>query len=1744
MAIPVRVFGREMTTAEEQSQLLGSTFHQVEKDRAVAVGADRDNATLVEIPDAEPTDLVELHLGDGSVAVTTYEKLREWIDESSGDRGDGPGFIPEVLPLGEGERGMGTVVLKVLRVFRVKPVEGIANLATREAIRVIEGQLGGQPGLYRLAAQGELGELISEPLPPEKKPLLIFLHGTASSTRGSFGGLFADTAEWRELRTEYRNRIFALEHLTLSESPAANALALARLLPEGAELHLVSHSRGGLIGEFLCRGGFDREQLKVFKRGRTGQQAGEELDTLTALGSELATKNFRVERFVRVACPAAGTVLASDRLDIYLSVLLNVLQRALPPGASSIAELLKAVLLEVARRRADPKELPGLEAQRPESPYIHFLNQSERVDHDLTAIAGDLKSGNLLQSLRALAGYSFFWQKNDLVVHTRAMYGGLPRANGGWVSYHEGPAVTHFSYFREKASRERLAAALLRESREARPEGFKPIGEELATRSFSFLRDASTRAQGTVLFLPDIFASKLEANGAAVWLNAEAIGKGDLGAIKVDPESKVKAGELVDPQALWPLGEALAGLRKVEAVPYDWRGGIKEAAAALQARLQNLTEEDRPVSIVAHGLGALGVLELLSQPPGDGAEPLQGARAILLAPPLDGSEAILRFSLADGPLFSMLKLLDQSRTESEVLRLFLRMQGLADLLPDRALDPDWWKALALTAPKVPLPGIAQHRTALKAVLGHPSLALLFGAAEETPALTFTDDGRRKAESRRDGDGWMINPARALPDRAWFTASVHERLPLDAAAVAAVVDLILSGATSRAGQQPPEAKARREPVPLLFPSQKDLVAELAAADAAPEAGRESVLRVRVAHGSLDRLSRMPVAVGHYTGDTIAGAEAFLDRCLEGRLRRHHRLGDYPGPAGTAAYIPAPGSRPPGALVIGLGDMGELTSGILSRGVQRAVIQRALFEIDHTGISAAKAPVSLPIAFLLIGTRGGGQMSIRQSMAAIVRGVLHARRALQQAELDRCVAIDEIFFIELWSDIAIAAGHALQKLPQDPSLGLLPGERIDPAPTLMTLEGGRGNSREYAGDWSWWRRIIVTDEERDDGLGGLKFVTLSERSRAEERLLSLHRSMVEDLLETAPRTVSSEVGEGAVVNTLFELLLPVPIKESIYDGTDLVLVVDPRSGCYPWELLAQRRGEEVEPLVSRIRLLRQFRSSDFREVIAPARTDYALVVGDPNLDGTGLAPLPAARQEADDVVKELERGGFSVRSSLGEGGNQILQKLFLYDYRILHIAAHGEYQPANPRLSGVVIGRNKDGSRSVLSAPIFKQLRAIPEVVFLNCCHLGRLGTAATVQNGLKSDMERTQLAASVANAIMGLGVRCLVVAGWAVNDRAAREFAQQFYRRLLAGETFGEAVHAGRLAVWRKHRHTTTWGAYQCYGDPSFRLRRPHGRSKGTAGLSFVSAGEVAEDLADIVAETTTVGASREYLKSLEEKLVAIERFLESQPSWKSDGEVLNRLAEAWKAYGDKDKAIVFYRQALAAWDAKAPLRAAEQIANLIDRQNGGAGDAATWTPLENAAGENKKQLDDAWLDWVRQLGETPERAALRGGKLKRRAKSATSEERQQLLSDAAKAYHDAVELQRRRTGSAPYYQALNAVALAWATGSEDRAALNELIKESRRSAEEERSREGERLWNVIADCEADLLEALLSGELNQKAEEIKATFKKKLATLGTPTEQDSAMAQVKFLLSCATGEREVFKNSLQIIAEAFSNPKE
>jgi hypothetical protein len=92
--------------------------------------------------------------------------------------------------------------------------------------------------------------------------LLLLIHGTASHTLAAFKDLRAST-DWEPLIRQFGERVFGFEHRTFSESPIDNALFLAPTLPAGARMSLVTHGRGGLVGDLLCLGRLDDAVVAV-----------------------------------------------------------------------------------------------------------------------------------------------------------------------------------------------------------------------------------------------------------------------------------------------------------------------------------------------------------------------------------------------------------------------------------------------------------------------------------------------------------------------------------------------------------------------------------------------------------------------------------------------------------------------------------------------------------------------------------------------------------------------------------------------------------------------------------------------------------------------------------------------------------------------------------------------------------------------------------------------------------------------------------------------------------------------------------------------------------------------------------------------------------------------------------------------------------------------------------------------------------------------------------------------------------------------------------------------------------------------------------------------------------------------------------------------------------------------------------------------------------------------------------------
>lgn len=566
-----------------------------------------------------------------------------------------------------------------------------------------------------------------------------------------------------------------------------------------------------------------------------------------------------------------------------------------------------------------------------------------------------------------------------------------------------------------------------------------------------------------------------------------------------------------------------------------------------------------------------------------------------------------------------------------------------------------------------------------------------------------------------------------------------------------------------------------------------------------------IHVKVSHGNL-RHAAYPIVVGHYQGDGIVSAEAVLDRSLNQRLSHAHQLGLYPESVNDASIFLQQkkdhkiGCQ--GAIVIGLEQVGELNLAKLQLSVEQGIICYVHTLIEQYPHNTAPIGGS----FLLVGSGSGGIL-IEDSITAILRGVILANQALKRCYTNT-VQLTHIEFIELYLDRSIQAARVLNHIISDEFKDIL---RIEPL--INPIKGGLQRVVYSARDQlKWWQRVQITALNN----GTLCFTSLVKRARAEDTILHTQRTVIDNLLKLSTTTTRSKDG---LTSTLFELLVPLAFKHHIHTQSDTLLLLDPSSAVYPWEFLQQKNKQ---PISVQHGLIRQLRQKAYRRSPTPAEGRNILIIGNPLLEAEqqeklSLLPLPAASAEAFLVSAIFDAQQFSTSLLIDRDASSsaILQALFAKPYRILHLAGHGVYQHSTDKTSPPVTGM-------VLSDDIFltpaeiAQMQTVPELVFINCCYLGRM--EAESQDKTKGNLQPHRLAANLAQQFIKNGVRCVIAAGWVVDDEAGQHFAESFYTELVNKHIpFGEAVRRARESVYKKFDKLNTWGAYQCYGDPNYRL---------------------------------------------------------------------------------------------------------------------------------------------------------------------------------------------------------------------------------------------------------------------------------------------------------------------------------------
>jgi hypothetical protein len=1064
------------------------------------------------------------------------------------------------------------------------------------------------------------------------------------------------------------------------------------------------------------------------------------------------------------------------------------------------------------------------------------------------------------------------------------------------------------------------------------------------------------------------------------------------------------------------------------------------------------------------------------------------------------------------------------------------------------------------------------------------------------------EGKRppvKFLATKQGDGTVTWESGRLPGvKTWYlAAAAHDQLPAHRAAFPAFLDLLQEGNTARLPQSPPAASRaaagiERTPMPPdmpdRMPSERDIASLTFGGGSAepPTDGVPAGVRPRLVlcHGHLG-YARFPVCVGHYQGDTLVSAEADLDRRLGGVLSQRMKLRLYPGLLGTREVFIRRDrhAKPNGAIVVGLGQVGELRPGHLESGMLRALLDYAVAVADREeGATEPGRPRSAGISALLIGTSAGG-IPIRDSIDAILRAVKAANQRLSEAGLAEKVQIDAVEFFELYRDRAIQAARALHAVLRDGDLAdgfQWEPQQIEPRPGGMSRVS-------FDEPQSWWHR---TEISYDPKRGELRFVALTDKARAEESLVAGQMQLAERFIEEAIGSTDSAIG---VARTLFEILLPNGYKELAPNQNDVVLVLDETSARYPWELVQDRWSPSGRPPAVEAGLLRQLKTREFRVRPAHAYEKTAYVVGNPLLPDGGIVgdyqfvDLPGAEKEAEAVAGVLFDLGYAVTRAIRAEAGEILMNLHAERYRILHLSGHGVHDfplavaerpgarcgaceqalPAAEKLvSGMVIGNG-----IILTPGDVEQMRWVPELVFINCCHLGR--TDATSQN---PHWRPSRLAANLGAQFIRMGVRAVVAAGWAVDDAAAEHFARVFYDHLIhLGETLGAAVRAAREEVYLRFPGVNTWGAYQVYGDPAFRLVLDGGDFVAAGGKPpppFVDPEELQAELENLANRLHVSSGGQEPDGEAEAWLTSV---LDRIPpalrgDWLKRSDIAGALGTVHGELENYDDALDSLNQAVKENRAAVSVRHLEQRANFKVK-------AALQDWLRAPAGSDAKAPakaieDEAIpeLEWLRdQLGPTEERLCLLGSAYKRLAwiqSAAKKKDLTAILKSMADNYQRAFELhyeRKKETGDVKPYPFTN-----WMTAEILCAWFNEgtiphlkrLEAEFRRLctiAQAAATRRDDRepdFWNslVEADCRLalNLLEFTVADKRDREAPaladagRIAEAYRRALARGASAKERASVVEHLDFLAALAARQKDyaVLARELRELPGRFEAP--
>ena len=950
---------------------------------------------------------------------------------------------------------------------------------------------------------------------------------------------------------------------------------------------------------------------------------------------------------------------------------------------------------------------------------------------------------------------------------------------------------------------------------------------------------AKRRADGPrVYVLPGLMGSRIGSRGLllddVLWVDLIEIAAGHLTRLALPAGSRLVAlGAMLLNTLKLKLSLRIAGF-DVQLHPYDWRASVSELADALNQRVA-AEADGSPVMLVGHSLGGLVARLALGRQRTE-----RITRVVQLGAPNHGSFAPVLALRGVYPTVRKLAAIDRRHTAEDLARIVFRtLPALHELLPDPGLtggadlfDATAWPDDSLRPDPQQLLAARQERARWPA---RDDRCLVIAGVRQETVTSLASTGREfDFGLTAQGDGTVPLALAVRPgEPAWYVGEKHGGLPNNGRVIAAVVDLLRTGATKRLATS---ASLSRNPVvrqvsetvlrriaphkvkwqhlspgarrrllePVVSPEfhgtvqpavlERAYAAQSAATQPAPTRPRRT-LEVRLVRGSITDANSRALVLGVFHNVDPSGPAAAIDAELGGAIREFTLRRMFAAQLGQVFVLPVARSRLLAEFVLcaGLGDFDDFGADATAFVAENIVRTFARTQVEDFATVLFGAGSGVPVA-----------MALEQQLRGFIAGIEHA----DPDAVVRRISICEID-ARKYAALVRAARDVAAKL-QDADLALLVDE-VDAAatvprkkPVCTTPSSHIAAARDPA-----YLLVAMTAAGRSAYECRSSLLTAGAKAAVLSGAVTLHRADLLQHIEPLETGAATTHDLARIGTALARTLLPASVREGLeaMHARPLVIVHDREASRVPWEVL---RVGTTHPALG-AGLSRRYASDALS--VARWRDDHTssdslrvLLIVDPTLD------LPGAAAEGEALKQLLGRKSVTLDVLAGRDATRarIVAALGTGAFDVLHFAGHAFFDAREPEQGGLLCA-----GKEVLRGADLASLGNLPALVFCNACEAARVRkrTRARASPARQFGMRRTMT--GIAEAFLTDGVANFLGTHWPVGDDAAFAFSQCLYGSLLTGDRLGDAVLAARRRL--ESIPSVDWADYVHYGSPEFRL---------------------------------------------------------------------------------------------------------------------------------------------------------------------------------------------------------------------------------------------------------------------------------------------------------------------------------------